>query len=43
MAPKREPLLLPTPVELMEIPGINAIPTTMPARAEAPVACSVRS
>lgn len=34
----REPLMLPAPVELLEIPGLNAIPTTMPAREAVEVA-----
>jgi hypothetical protein len=37
IAAKREPLLLPAPVELLEIPGINAIPATMPVREAVPV------
>jgi hypothetical protein len=28
----REPLMLPAPVEVLEIPGMNAIPATMPVR-----------
>ena len=43
MAPKREPLMLPAPAELLEIPGINVIPASMPARAEVPVACEQRN
>ena len=31
-AVRREPLLLPAPVERLEIPGINAIPVAMPVR-----------
>jgi hypothetical protein len=31
-AVRREPLLLPAPVKLLEIPGINAIPAAMPVR-----------
>lgn len=29
---RREPLMLPAPVEVLEIPGLNAIPATIPAR-----------
>ena len=32
-AAKREPLLLPASLELLEIPGINVIPKAMPLRA----------
>jgi hypothetical protein len=35
---RREPLLLPAPVEVLEIPGLNAIPATLPARSANPVA-----
>ena len=31
-AARREPLMLPAPVEVLEIPGMNAIPATMPVR-----------
>jgi hypothetical protein len=41
LAAKREPLLLPAPVELLVIPGINAIPAAMPIRSAAPVMCQV--
>ena len=30
--PQRQLLMLPAPVELLEIPGLNAIPATMPVR-----------
>ena len=39
----RERLMLPAPVEFLEIPGINAIPMTMPAQSAVPVACGARS
>ena len=29
---RREPLMLPAPVEVLEIPGMNAIPASMPVR-----------
>lgn len=37
LAVGREPLLLPAPVKLLEIPGINAIPAAMPVRTAVPV------
>jgi hypothetical protein len=38
VAVRREPLMLPAPVELLEIPGLNAIPATMPGRERVAVA-----
>ena len=34
---RREPLMLPSPVEQILIPGMNAIPTSMPVREAVPV------
>lgn len=38
-AAQREPLMLPAPVELLELPGLNAIPAKMPAREAVAVTC----
>lgn len=36
-AVRRGPLLLPAPVKLLEIPGVNALPAAMPVRQAVPV------